>query len=72
VQAIVQVTDLGVVWKKSANETFAHVFSLATGASVPGVKVQFVTAEHAVLATAKTDATGTTSLPLRKKRAGCV
>ena len=67
VQAIVQVTDLGVVWKNSANETFAHVFSLATGAPVAGVKVQLLSAENADLGIATTDATGTAILPAAKK-----
>ena len=63
VQALVQVTDLGVVWKTSANETFAHVFSLATGAPVPGAKLTLLTAENLKLAEASTDATGTVVLP---------
>ncbi|MEA3210076.1 MAG: alpha-2-macroglobulin [Chthoniobacter sp.] len=63
VQAIVQVTDLGVVWKSSKNETFAHVFSLATGAPVAGVKVQLVAPENASLAEATTDASGVAKLP---------
>ncbi|HYR57085.1 MAG TPA: MG2 domain-containing protein, partial [Chthoniobacteraceae bacterium] len=67
VQAIVQVTDLGVVWKTSAKETFAHVFSLATGAPVAGVKLQLVTEEHATIGEAKTDATGTAVLPSSEK-----
>lgn len=67
VQAIVQVTDLGVVWKNSTNETFAHVFSMATGAPVPGVKVHLVSAENQSLAAVATDATGTAVLPSSKQ-----
>ena len=67
VQAIVQVTDLGVVWKSSTNETFAHVFSLATGAPVAGVKVHLVSAENTSLAAVTTDATGMAILPSSKK-----
>ena len=67
VQAIVQVTDLGVVWKTSAKETFAHVFSLATGAPVAGVKLHLVSEENAKLGSATTDATGTAVLPASNK-----
>ncbi len=67
VQAMVQVTDLGVVWKTSANETFAHVFSLATGAPVVGAKLTLLTAENLTLANARTDATGTVVLPASAK-----
>src|SRR4030095_2295956 len=49
VQAIVQVTDLGVVWKTAKSGTFAHVFSLATGAPVAGAKVRLVSTQHANL-----------------------
>ncbi len=67
VQAIVQVTDLGVVWKSSTNETFAHVFSLATGAPVAGVKVHLVSGENLSIGAVTTDATGMAILPSSKK-----
>jgi uncharacterized protein YfaS (alpha-2-macroglobulin family) len=67
VQAVVQVTDLGVVWKRSTNETFAHVFSLATGAPVAGVKLNLLTAENLKVGEAKTDATGMAILPAATK-----
>lgn len=67
VQAIVQVTDLGVVWKTSAQETFAHVFSLATGAPIAGAKLQLVSEAQATLGEARTDATGTAILPASGK-----
>ncbi len=69
VQAIVQVTDLGVVWKNSTDETFAHVFSLASGAPVAGVKVQLLSADSATLGAATTDASGTAILPASDKAA---
>lgn len=64
VQAIVQVTDLGIVWKTSKSETFVHVFSLATGAPLAGVKLRLVSPQHANLAEATTDATGAAKLPV--------
>ncbi|MGB8166302.1 MAG: MG2 domain-containing protein [Chthoniobacteraceae bacterium] len=66
VQAIVQVTDLGMVWKSSTNETFAHVFSLASGAPVAGVKVHLVSDENLSMAAVTTDATGMAVLPSSK------
>ncbi|HEX8294975.1 MAG TPA: alpha-2-macroglobulin family protein [Chthoniobacteraceae bacterium] len=67
VQAIIQVTDLGVVWKKSKTETFAHVFSLATGSPLAGVKLRFITPENESIGEAITDATGAAKLPAAEK-----
>lgn len=62
VQAIVQVTDLGVVWKQSKGETFVHVFSLAGGQPVAGASVRAVTEKGGQLDEAKTDAQGVARL----------
>ena len=40
-QALVQVTDLGVLWKKSMDGVQLYVFSCQTGEPVPGAEVQF-------------------------------
>ncbi|MDB6149291.1 MAG: Large extracellular alpha-helical protein [Chthoniobacter sp.] len=58
VQAIVQVTDLGVVWKAAPSETFVHVFSLASGTSLAGTKVRLVSADHKMTAPVLTDESG--------------
>ena len=58
VQAIVQVTDLGVVWKLSKDETFVHVFSLAGGQAVAGANVRVLNEKGDLLDEAKTDAQG--------------
>lgn len=39
-QALVSLTDLGVLWKKDSRGLHVNVFSLASGQSVPGVKVR--------------------------------
>ena len=66
-QAIVQVTDLGVVWKHSKGETFAHVFSLATGTAVAGARLRMLDAENTTLDEAQTDAAGVARLDTPKE-----
>jgi uncharacterized protein YfaS (alpha-2-macroglobulin family) len=58
VEAMVQVTDLGVVWKTAADQMLAFVFSLQSGQPVPDAQVQLLTDESQPLATARTDASG--------------
>ncbi|MEP6670166.1 MAG: alpha-2-macroglobulin family protein [Chthoniobacter sp.] len=58
VQTLVQVTDLGMVWKESKGETFAHVFSLATGKAVEGAEVRVFNKENEITNEAITDAAG--------------
>lgn len=61
-QTLVQVTDLGVVWKQSKNEVFAHVFSLAKGQATPGAKLSLLDGENNVLEEKAADATGVARL----------
>lgn len=61
-QALVQVTDLGVVWKDGA-DTFLHVFSLASAAPVAAASLRLLDETGALLADAKTAADGTARLP---------
>lgn len=63
VQSIVQVTDLGAVWKRSRKDTFVHAFSLAAGTALDGVRLTLLDAEHKVLGDAATDAAGLATLP---------
>jgi len=63
VQALVQITDLGVVWKSSRHETFLYVFSLATGRAIEGAKLEFRDEKNTVLSTAETDVNGIARLP---------
>lgn len=58
VQALVQVTDLGLVWKQSKGETFVHVFSLATGQAVEGATVSVFSETNEITNASITDAEG--------------
>jgi alpha-2-macroglobulin len=62
-QAIIQVTDLGAVWKRSKRGTFAHVFSLATGRPIASAKLRLLDDKQKPLGEAVTDARGIALLP---------
>jgi len=62
-QALVQLTDLGAVWKRAPGETFVHVFSLKTGKGVPNAKIRLLDEKDKTVATGKTDEHGLTRLP---------
>lgn len=62
VQAIVQVTDVGAVWKESKAETFVHLFSLTSGEALAGVKLRALDEKGKVLAEETTDAGGVARL----------
>ncbi|MEK0449778.1 MAG: hypothetical protein RL088_2046 [Verrucomicrobiota bacterium] len=64
-QALVQVTDLGVVWKGGAGG-FAQVFSLNSGAPVNGAKLALLDENGTELGAAQSAADGTARLPERK------
>jgi uncharacterized protein YfaS (alpha-2-macroglobulin family) len=61
-QALVQVTDLGVVWKQST-DAFLHVFSLTTAQPVSGATVQLLGEDGAKVLELKTAADGTVRVP---------
>lgn len=63
VQAVVQVTDLGVLHKKTANDMFVYVYSLATGKAVEKAQVQLLDAGGAVLVSVPVER-GTVRLPM--------
>jgi uncharacterized protein YfaS (alpha-2-macroglobulin family) len=62
-QAIVQITDLGAVWKRAPGETFVQVFSMKGGHGVPNAEVKLLTAKDEIMATAKADDHGIARLP---------
>ncbi len=65
-QALIQLTDLGVLWKKADNHLLTTVFSMATGQTVAGASVAMLKKDFtAVLASATTDAAGAVTLPLK-------
>ena len=62
-QAVVQLTDLGAVWKRSKRGTFAHIFSLATGRPIASAKIRILDEKQKPLGEALTDARGIALLP---------
>ena len=67
VQTLVQVTDLGIVWKESRGETFAHVFSMSTGQAVAGAKVRVFDKDNDITDEETTDAAGVARLETGKE-----
>ena len=64
-QALIQLTDLGVLWKKDGNKLRTTVFSLATGQPIMGARVALLKKDFTVaIAPGKTNAEGTFALPL--------
>ncbi len=63
-QALVQLTDLGVLWKKTAEGLRVSAFSMATGRAVEGAQAALLTADFAETTRGPTDATGTATLAL--------
>jgi uncharacterized protein YfaS (alpha-2-macroglobulin family) len=62
-QAVVQLTDLGSVWKRDKSGTTLHFFSLTTGVALPGVHLRLLDTEQKQLGEAVTDAQGGAHLP---------
>ena len=64
-QALVQVTDLGLIWKDSG-DFFFHTFSLSSAAPMVGATVKLLDEEGKVVAQAKMGADGTARIPKAK------
>ena len=62
-QTLVQLTDLGAVWKRDAKGMLLHVFSLAAGKSVPNARLRLLDAEATPLGEATTDGKREARLP---------
>ena len=62
-QAVIQLTDIGSVWKNDFKQLTLHLFSLTTGASLPNVRLQLIDTELKQIGEAVTDANGGASLP---------
>ena len=67
-QALVQVTDLGVVWKAGA-DSFLHVFSLTTAEPVSGATVRLLGEDGAKILETKTAADGTVRMAKQDENA---
>ena len=62
-QAVVQLTDIGSVWKRDFGGITLHFFSLTTGESLAGVQLRLLNTEQKQMAEAVTDAQGGAHLP---------
>ena len=62
-QAVVQLTDLGAVWKRDKSGTTLYFFSLTTGQALAGVQLRLLDIEQKLLGEAVTDAQGGAHLP---------
>lgn len=62
-QTLVQLTDLGAVWKRAPGETFLHVFSLTTGKGVPNARIRLLDEKDKTVGSGKTDEHGLARLP---------
>ncbi len=62
-QALIQVTDLGVLWNSAGNRLEVSVFSMASGQPVPGVRATLRDKDHIVGGSAETGADGVAVLP---------
>ena len=45
-QAVVQLTDIGSVWKRDKSGISLHLFSLTTGQALPGVQLRLLDTEQ--------------------------
>ncbi|MEY3481823.1 MAG: hypothetical protein RIQ71_2598, partial [Verrucomicrobiota bacterium] len=61
-QALVQLTDLGVLWSKAGNAIDTFVFSSATAKPVPDAAVRLVDANFETISAVRTDGKGTAKL----------
>ncbi len=57
-QAIVQLTDIGLAWKRSEEETVIYAFSLEKGTPLTGVEIQLYDEEAVSVAKVKSDTNG--------------
>lgn len=62
-QTLVQLTDLGAVWKRAPGETFVHVFSLKSGKGVPNARIRLLDEKDKTVGSGKTDEHGLARLP---------
>ena len=68
-QAIIQLTDLGLVWKQGRTGLEVFVFSHSSGQAVPGATARLFTDENEPLQEAITDASGLAHLAARTNAA---
>jgi uncharacterized protein YfaS (alpha-2-macroglobulin family) len=66
-QALIQLTDLGVLWKKVADKLNVTVFSMATGKPMSGAQITLLDEAHAPISRGQSDAEGNAALPAGAK-----
>jgi len=57
-QSIVQLTDMGLAWKRSGTDTVVYTFSLEKGTPLAGVKLNLLDGEGVLIVEAESDADG--------------
>lgn len=57
-QTLMQLTDLGAIWKRDRDGTFLHVFSLATAKAVASAELRLLGDDNEQIANATTDEHG--------------
>ena len=62
-QAVIQITDIGSVWKRDSDQLTLHFFSLTTGQALAGVQLRLLDTEQKQVGEAVTDAQGGAHLP---------
>jgi len=62
-QALIQLTDLGVLWKKTGAQLAVNIFSMASGKSVEGARIEVLGEGFKRAATAESAADGSAALP---------
>ena len=65
-QAIIQLTDIGMAWKRERDSLLVYTFSLETGKPLSSVAVHTLGESAEVTETFKTDANGLATLPRAK------
>ena len=63
-QSLIQITDLGLIWKRTGQEAVAYVFSLSSGKPVADAELRLVNADNATLASYRSNAEGLSTFPL--------
>ena len=63
-QSLIQITDLGLIWKRTGAEAIAYVFSLSTGKPIADAELRLINAENSHIASYQSDASGLVTFPL--------
>ena len=67
VQALVQLTDIGLAWKLTDEDAFLYAYSCETGKAIPGVEFSLFGEDATPFEKSVADANGTATLPRNAK-----